>query len=244
VHDAGDVVDVDAPSNDVGRHEGIRPPTGETGKSACPLTLGSIAVDGCGRHPRGSQLAGDPIGPVPGTAEHERLAIMGDDLRRDRHPLVAGHPPEVVGDLRLAARLGSHLTTDGLALIAPAERLDLHAHGCREQEDLAVRRRLVEEAAHRTDEAHIDHAVSLVHDDRTNLAQVKVAAGHEVLKAARTADHDLDPAAKGLPLGAIVDAAVNGDDPTRIAAQNAREDTPYLIGELPGGHQDKCPRGP
>ena len=139
--------------------------------------------------------------------------MVGDDLGRELDAVGAGHPPEMVDDLALLARLLLDLVAQRPALIATADCFDLGAHGGREQQDLAVIGRLVEDATDGSEKAHVDHPVRLVDHDRANRAQVEIAAGHEVLDAARTTDDDLRAAAKRLALGPVADTAVEGHGP-------------------------------
>ena len=74
VHDAGDVVDVDAACGDVGRDERRRVPVVERPQRAVALTLGAPAVDRSGLHTGARRDLHDPVGTVAGSAEHDRRA--------------------------------------------------------------------------------------------------------------------------------------------------------------------------
>ena len=72
VHDAGQVLDVDATGCDVCGHQGVGAPVGESRKGALTLGLCTVAVDGHRGDPRLAELPGDPIGPASCAAEDNR----------------------------------------------------------------------------------------------------------------------------------------------------------------------------
>ena len=73
---AGQGVDVDAPRDDVGRHEGVGLALGKRIESPLPLPLGAVAVHGNSPYPLRLQLADDPVGAALGAAEDERLPVV------------------------------------------------------------------------------------------------------------------------------------------------------------------------
>ncbi len=81
----------------------------------------------------------------------------------------------------------------------------------REEERLAIRRRLADDAADRRLEAHVEHAVGLVEDEHTDVAQADRATGDQVLEPAGGGDDDVGALGR-LHLGAEADAAVDSGD--------------------------------
>ena len=95
--------------------------------------------------------------------------------------------------------------------------------------------------------AHGQHAVGLVKDQDLQILERQVALEQVVQDAPRRAHHQVSSLAKGLELGAIGHAAVDGG---RAHSRRARQNLGlpgHLPGELARGHQDQglagSPRG-
>ena len=233
---------MDAPCHDVGRHQGIGLPLGEGIQSPLPLPLGAVAVHRNGPHAMGLQLPDHAVGPALGPAEHERLSVLLNQFGRDRHTFGPIDLPEVVGDvaLRLLGRLDGD--PDRVMLVVADDRLHLAADGGREEEDLAVRRGLVEQAAHRGEEAHVGHAVRLVEHDRRDVVETHVAPLDQVFEAPRAGHDDVDALVQRAHLVAVAGAAEDGDDPLAVMPEEAADDIVDLRGQLARRHEDQRPR--
>ena len=71
VDDVGDVVDVDAPGGDVGRHQDAGAPAAKPFEGALASALGLVAVDRLGGDAAFIELRGDTVGPMLGAREDE-----------------------------------------------------------------------------------------------------------------------------------------------------------------------------
>ena len=199
-------------------------------------------MHGNGAHAVRLELADDTIGSALGAAEHEGLPVVLDQLGRDGHPIGPLHLPEMVGDVALRLRRGLDGHPDRVPLVAADDGLDLAPDGGREEEHLAIRGGLVQEAAHRREEPHVGHAVRLVEDDRGHVVETHVTPLDEVFEAAGAGDHDVDPLVQGAHLVAVAEAAEDRDDPLAVGAEQVAQDVVHLRGQLPGRHEDQRPR--
>ena len=217
--DAGQSVDMDAPRHDVSRHEGICLSLGEGIQSPLALTLRAVAVHRDGTDTVGLELPDDTISPALGAAEHEGLSVLLNQFGRDRHTFGPIHLPEEMGDvaLGLLGRLNSD--PDRITLVGADDRLHLTADGGREEEHLAVRRRLVEQPAHCREEPHVRHAVSLVEHDGRDVVETHIAPLNQVFEASRARHNDVDTLVQRTYLIAVAGPTEDGDHPLAVVAQ-------------------------
>ena len=177
VHDARQVVDVDAPGGHVGGDQRV----------ARPLVNAARARSRCAwvRSPW-MATALTPAAPswratrsAPRLVRQKTTAWPCWVTRRggEIDPLGPLGPPEDVGDLAHARLVGHHVVADRVALVGGDDRLDLSADGGREEQDLAVRCGLVEQPAHRGQEPHVGHPVGLVEHDGPDVAQAAARPG-------------------------------------------------------------------
>ena len=108
----------------------------------------------------------------------------------------------------------------------------------REEERLALARRLGDDPADGRLEAHVEHPVGLVEDEDADALQRDRAARDQVLEPARRGDDDVG-AVGGLDLGAEADAAVDGGDLQVARAGDRVELVDDLAGQLAGRRQDQ-----
>ncbi len=185
VHDARKVVDMDPPGHHIGGDQGVGLALGEGIERTLTLALGPIAVHRDRPNTLRLKLADDPVGPSLRAAEHEGLAVLRHELGRDGDALGPIHFPEVMGDVALLFFGRFDVDPNRVVLIAADDRLDLTADRGREEDDLALGRGLVQEAANGGEEAHVGHAVRLVEHDGGDVVEHDVAALDEVLEASR-----------------------------------------------------------
>src|SRR5690606_25007651 len=81
VDHAGDAVDVDATSRDIGGDDGTGPPLAEVLERTLTLVLAAVAMDRRSGHATLVELLGDTVGAALGAAEHDRRPGAGDDPR-------------------------------------------------------------------------------------------------------------------------------------------------------------------
>ena len=192
----------------------------------------------------GLELPDDAVGAALGAAEDEGLAVVLDELGRDGHPLGPIDLPEVVGHVALGLLGGLDGDPDRVPLVVADDRLHLASDGGREEEDLAVRRRLVEQAAHRGKEPHVGHAIGLVEHDGRDIVEEDVAPLDQVLEASRAGHHDVDALVQGPHLVAVARAAEDGHDPLAVLPHEPSDDLVHLRGQLACRHEDERPRAP
>ena len=165
--------------------------------------------------------------------------MLRNQLGRERHSIGARHTPEVVRDVFRLRGLCFDLITRRVVLITPADRLHLFAHGGREQQNLSLLRRLVDQAAHGPEESHVHHAVRLIEHDDAHLAQVHVTPGNQVLEPARAGHDDVCTTPQRLALRSVAGASVERDDSLGVRAQKAGQHLSHLFRQFAGRHQDE-----
>ena len=209
---AGDVLDVDASCGNIGRDEH----TGRSGveglQSTIALGLGTAPVQRDGMDTRAGELAREPIGPVPGSAEHDRALVAGDNVRRERDPVVAIDFPEQMANLAGGGLCQLDLMTHRVRLVAADQYVHLAVECRREQEDLAVAGSLVENAPHCREESHVRHAICLIDDGDGHVLKTYVAPVDEVLETAWASHQDVDGLTQGPQLRSVARAAIDGGD--------------------------------
>ena len=187
------------------------------------------------------ELAHHSVGAVLGSAEHEGLPVALDDLCGDGDPLGALDLPEVVGDVGLGLRGRLDGEPHGVPLVRADDRLHLPPDGGREEHDLAVGRRLVEQAAHCGQEPHVGHAVGLVEDHGGHVVEADVSPCDEVLQAARARHHNVDALVQGAHLVAVPRPAEDRHDALAGGPEQVDQDRVHLRGQLACGHEDQRP---
>ncbi len=223
--------------HDVGGDQRVCTALGEGVEGALPLSLRTVAVHGDGTHPVGLELLDDAIGPTLGAAEDECLTVALYQLRGDGDPIGPVHLPEVVVDVPLGLRGRLDGDLDRVPLVAADDRLHLAPDGGREQHDLAVRCRLVQQAAHRGQEAHVRHAVRLVEHDGGDVVEPDITPLDQILQAARARHHDVDALLQGTDLLAVARAAEDRDDALAVVPQEVAEHLVHLRGQLACRHE-------
>ena len=147
-----------------------------------------------------------------------------------------------MGHVALRLLSGLDGDPDGVTLVVADDRLHLAPDGGREQEHLAVRRCLVQQAAYRRKETHVRHAIRLVEHHGRDVVEADVAPLDQVLEASRARDDDVDALVQGTHLIAVAGAPEDGDDPLAVVPQEASDDVVDLRGELACRHEDERPR--
>ena len=240
------VDDVEAPGGDVRRHEHSRRAPLEARQRLLARVLRLVAVDRLGPDRVALELLGDRVGAVLGAGEDERV-LDGRAVQEVLEELdLLGFLHEV--DPLLHGLGGSrhrgHGHPDRVAKDGVGEPLDLPRHRRREEEGLPLRGELVDDPADVVDEAHVEHPVGLVEDERFDGPQRHESLRHQVEEASGRGDEDVDPPPEGLRLRALVDAAeddgvLEGRVPA-VLAEALRD----LGGQLPRRRQHEDADGP
>ncbi len=169
----------------------------------------------------------DCFGGNPGCAQlflHFVRAVLGlgkdhpfldiqlvQQVRQQRLLLQAVDVVQLLLDLRGCAGDWCHGNLDGMMKQRLGQMHDLTRHGCREEQRLTLPARFLGQCCgdllDGTDEAHVQHAVGFVQDEDAHLRQVDQSLLHEVNKAARRGDQNVNAAVQCLDLMELADAA-------------------------------------
>ena len=214
VDHVGDVGDVDAAGGHVGGDQHFDVTALEAGEGAFALALALVAVHRDGLEFAAAQALDQPVGAALGADEDQGAAAVGAgqgagevvELGR-----LGVDVDEAVFDLGLAALRRRVGVVARVAGVGGGELAGRALERRREEEGLALIRRVADDPVDRRLEAHVEHAVGLVEDEDADALQVDRAARDQVLEPARGGDDDVG-ALRRLDLGAEADAAVDGGD--------------------------------
>ena len=242
VHHATHGIDVDASGGHVGGDQRSRRTRREPLQRPLPLGLGAVAVDGDGGDPGLTELLDQPVGAALGPAEHDGRAVAGDQIGGQRDAAVGVGPPEQVAHLARLAVVRRDLVPAGLVLVPPHQCVDRTVQRGREQHGLAVGRGEVEQPLDGGKEAHVGHAVGLVHDHDRHRREIDGALRDQILEPAGAGHDDVHSPVQRGPLRAVADAAVDGCHPA-AGGRGERGQLPAdLLGQLPGRDEDEPAR--
>mmetsp|Transcript_26660 Transcript_26660/g.71289 ORF Transcript_26660/g.71289 Transcript_26660/m.71289 type:complete len:591 (-) Transcript_26660:404-2176(-) len=216
VDDGLHLLDVDPARGDVGRDEHGAAARLELGEAHLALALVLVAVDHA--HADVAQLHAELVAHALGRREHHhaRARLQGGEDGVEELLLIGGRADHV------------HVLRDVLVRVQRVDVAHLHLHRLpqefvRERAHLARPRRRVEESlpvgadaaaddlADLRLEAHVEHAVRLVHHEVGHLAELDLAALAEVVHAAGRADDARAALPHRLHLLALRRAAVAAD---------------------------------
>ena len=133
----------------------------------------------------------------------------------------------------------SSLVRHGIGEEALDEDVDRTVERRREEQALALRRRLLHDPANAGQEAEVGHVVGLVEDRDLDAVEEDVALLHEVLEAAGAGDDDVDAVPEPLDLRVLADAAedrLRGEAERLGEGRHGRVD---LGDELAGRREDQ-----
>ena len=244
--DQFDAVDVDATGRDVGGHEGLERTVGPPLQGSLPRALGHATVHGDGADTEIVERLSRPLGREAVLHEHDGAAGGIDEERQVLElAVVAGRDGEVLGPLQnrvvILFPIGAG---DGVVLrvghVLLDELIDITVERRGVQQCLTGRRAEVQQPGHLGSEAHVGHPVGLVDDDQLDIAEVALAAVHEVGKAAGRGDGDVDAALEITDLAHHRRTAEERRDPASLFAGVRREDVGHLLRQFPGRDQDQC----
>ena len=171
-----------------------------------------------------------PISPRRSELHQERrLQVLRDGIDGLRDPDGRRRGPLEVDRERVLQHLARQLH-------------DRRRHRGREEERLAARRQVLQDAADVGQESHVEHPVRLVEHEDLEAFELRVRESEVVEQAARCRDQDVDARAEGMLLRAHADAAEDrGGRERRVDGELARV-LVDLGGELARGRQHERPR--
>jgi hypothetical protein len=188
VDDQVDVVDMDTAGRDVRGHHGLHAAVGEGEQVAATRRLGQVAVQFHRRYTSRDELAGQCLGAVLGTGEHQRAAGCRGEIDEHRHAVVVAYLQHVVRHRcdRRARRVD--VVRDRPGKESLDQHVDTGVEGRREQQPLAGAWRCVEQPAYNRQEAQVGHVVRLVEHGDLHRVEVRVA-GRDVVGEPARAGH-------------------------------------------------------
>ncbi len=244
VDDVSDFIDVDAARRNVRRDEHARETLAEAVEGRLTLALALVAMDRVNADPHVLDRRRDTIGPTLRARENDHAPHFGILEQAREHIALAG------------CRNEDHLLIDAIDGLAGASDLDTHGiledlgcklsdvarHGGREEQRVALGWHELQDASYIANEAHVEHTVGFVEDERTHLVEAQVTLVDKIEKTTGRRDEDVDTASNGIHLRTLAHAAE--DDGVRDAhmtaiGMNALAD---LDGELTRRRQDQCTR--
>lgn len=146
VHNAGNLVDVDAARRDVCRHEHRHAPGREGMQRTLALRLRPTAVQvGCANAGL-RQLLCQTINAMTGAAERDHRTGAQDEIDQNLEAIIGLDLPKDMRDVTDGLGLGNNLVSNRILLIRTCNLFDLAIKRGREQQGLAIRLRLIENA--------------------------------------------------------------------------------------------------
>ena len=211
-----DVVHMDAASCNVGCHHDLDLAGAEVLEHREALVLAHVAREHLALHAAAAQRLEDVFGGGLAVAEHDGSGFrMKGDVVEEHLELVFG--ADHVHDL--ADGVGGVVVAFDLGLDGGVHPARCEAHhvvgergGVEHRGAFVARGQMAHDAAHVGDEAHVEHAVGLVDDERIDFAEIEHAALAEVEQAAGCGHEQIDRRVEDLLLLAVeVHPAVDGE---------------------------------
>ena len=239
-----DAFDVDPTGRDVGGHKHLDFSFAEGIHRPVPLRLALVAVDGFSSEAIFLQVFHHLVGAIFRACEdqgrfnfrplqHVHEQISFGSLADKEHALVHG--------LRRTAH-ACDFHPDGVGKDGFGQLHNACRHGGAEEQTLSFLREHGNDLANVMDEAHVQHGVCFVQDQKLHLCQGKQALVAKVEQAPWSGDEHIDPFAQLVDLFVLADPAKN-EGSAHIHMLRVRLDVLVdLGGQLTGGRQDEHPR--
>ena len=236
-----DVREVEAAGRDVGGDERLharRCGTAPSARSRWPWR--HVAVQRRGGHFTRVELAGEPVGAALRPDEDESQAAVALELLDQPVELAVGvTETKVCSTSPCSSPFGQlGLEAGGVARVGAGELADLAVERGREEHRLAVGRQPADDLVHLRLEAHVEHPVGLVEDERPDALERDQPALDQILEAAGRGDEDVS-ATRALGLARDRRAAVDGRHPELLRAADQLELARDLRAELARRDEDQ-----
>ena len=241
VHDVAHVADVDAAGEDIGRHQHVDGAVAEGRKRALALGLAAVAVDRGGLDALALQTTAAAVGAVLGAHKDDGAlrALLLEELGQQVVLGLDGHREH-----KLVDGVGGRRGRCDLHACRVAHQVGNLAHGLlvkgrREQQRLALGRRLAHDTADGGQKAHVEHAIGLVEHQHLDLVQVAGALLDQIDQAARRGDQDVAAVLEGRGLRLVAHAAHDGHGDMAGDVGDLARDLVDLLCELARGGDDE-----
>ena len=234
VHDVAHVANVDAAGKHVGCHQHVDGTVAEGRKRALALGLAAVAVNRGGLDALALQTTAAAVGTVLGAHKDDSAlrAFLFEELGQQVILGLDGHREHKLVDGVGGRRGGRDLHAGRVA-----HQVGDLAHGLlvergREQQRLALGRRLAHNAADGGQKAHVEHAVGLVEHQHLDLVQVAGALLDQIDQTARRGDQDVAAVLEGSSLRLVAHAAHDGHGDMAGDVGDLARDLVDLLGKL------------
>ncbi len=204
-------VNVQTTGGYVGRHQHRGATVGEHRQHLVTVTLFQVAMQADGGNALGRQVIHGFLHLLLGEAERyaRRRAEMREHLGHGVHALFRRDLVETLLDLVIGVEgFSFHLLRRAHEF--RRQLLDAHRVGGREQQGLAACRGLADDVFDGVVEAHVEHTVGFIEDQRVQAVQYQRTFAQVLLDATRGADDDVGAVFQGSDLRAEGHAAAQG----------------------------------
>ena len=237
VHDVAHVANVDAAGKHVGCHQHVNGTVAEGRKRALALGLAAVAMNRGGLDALALQTTAAAVGTVLGAHKDDRAlrAFLFEELGQQVVLGLDGHREHKLVDGVSGRRGRRDLYASRVAHQVGDLAHGLLVEGRREQQRLALGRRLAHNAADGRQKAHVEHAIGLVEHQDLDLVQVAGALLDQIDQTARRCDQDVAAVLEGSGLGLVAHAAHDGHGDMAGDVGNFACDLVDLLGKLARG---------
>ena len=241
VHDVAHVANVDATSENIGRHQHVDGAVAEGRKCALALGLAAVAVNSGGLDTLTLQTTAAAVGAVLGAHKDDGAlrALLLEELGQQVVLGLDGHREHKLIDGIGGRRSGRDLHAGRVAHQVGDLAHGLLVEGRREQQRLTLSRRLAHNAADGGQKAHVEHAVGLVEHQHLDLVQVAGTLLDQIDQTARRGDQDVAAVLERRGLGLVAHAAHDGHGNMTGDVGDFARDLVDLLSKLARGGDDE-----
>ena len=216
----------------------------EAGERLGALVLRAVAVDAFDLDALLGEEAHQLVGAVLRPGEDQRVVDLAAAEQFEQQPRlqVLRHRVDGLGDTDGRRRLALEVDRRRVLQHLVGQLRNRGRHGRAEEQRLATRREVPEDAADVRQEPHVEHAVRFVEDEILQPLQLAVGRLEMVEQTARRGDDDVDARAEGVLLRPHADAAEDGGRRQRRVHREVVEVGDDLRRELTRRRQHECAR--
>ena len=211
IHHVCHLRNVNATCSNIGCNQHPDPRCAEGSQRMLALRLALVAVDRGDPDAGGLEMTGNPICATLGPREHKRTRDLrvGKQLHEQGALLVAFCVDHAMRDAVDECCRGGGRNPGGVAQQIVGQPADLRRHGRREEEALALRGKLRNDATDRGQEAEIQHLIGFVEHQHLRARERDVALSDVIDEPARRGNQNVKAARQCLGLRCVPHAAVH-----------------------------------